>query len=195
MQKDNIDVLCIASHKGLYAFSGTGIIINQSGKKMNTIIEGGTGSNSFSLLQPDIMPDVLESGTQNVGGIISIYYGIKEIEKIGIDKIQNHEMKLIQTAYNSFKDMGNIILYTNYPTTQTHVPVLSFNINGLDSEETVAKLSDMGFCLRAGLHCAPMAHYAFKTDKIGTVRLAPSMFTSQKDIKDLINAVKSIKYL
>lgn len=193
MQRDNIDVLSVAPHKGLYALTGTGIVINDCERKLNTIIEGGTGSSSLSLSQPEIMPDVLESGTQNVCGIMSIYHGIKAIESVGIEKIRKHEMNLISLAYDFLSKQDNVILYTNYPNELTHVPVLSFNIKGLDSEEAVMKLNAKGFALRGGIHCAPLAHYSFKTDKTGTVRLAPSMFTTKKQLAEFLNAVKNIK--
>lgn len=39
---------------------------------LDTIIEGGTGSNSYSLEQPEILPDRFESGTQNLPGIVGL---------------------------------------------------------------------------------------------------------------------------
>ena len=170
-----------------------GILINNSNKKVNTIIEGGTGSSSLSLAQPQIMPDIFESGTQNVSGIISIYHGVNAVQKTGIDKIRKHEMKLVCRLYDELSHQDNVVLYTKKPTEKTHAPVLSFNLKNLDSEETVAILNQKGFALRGGLHCAPLAHIYKKTENIGTVRVAPSMFTTENDISMLVNAIKTIK--
>ena len=193
MKRDNIDILAIAPHKGLYSLMGNGILINNSNKKLNTIIEGGTGSSSLSLIQPEIMPDVLESGTQNVVGIISIYHGLNAVKEIGIEKIRNHEINLVRSLYKQLKQCENAVLYTQMPTKETHAPVLSFNVKGLDSEETVAILNKKGFALRGGLHCAPLAHISYNTENSGTVRAAPSMFTTQNHINELVKAVKTIK--
>ena len=43
----HIDYLCLAAHKGLFAPMGIGILIG-NGAKLNTIVEGGTGSQSAS---------------------------------------------------------------------------------------------------------------------------------------------------
>ena len=192
VKEDHINILCIAPHKGLYSFMGTGIIITDCADLMTTIIEGGTGSSSLSLIQPKIMPDMLESGTQNIPGIISINHGINAIENIGVSNIAKHEMKLIQYAYMFLSSVKNVVLYSSFPKIETHVPVLSFNINGIDSEETVLKLNEEGFALRGGIHCAPLAHISHNTDKTGTVRIAPSMFTTQEQIEKFCYAVKKI---
>ena len=58
-----IHCLCAAGHKGLYGAAGTGLLIVADEARLDTIIEGGTGSNSLELDQPDFLPDRLESGT------------------------------------------------------------------------------------------------------------------------------------
>ena len=40
----------------------------------------------------------------------------------------------------------------------------------MDCEEMAAKLGDRGIALRAGLHCAPLAHESAGTLETGTVR-------------------------
>ena len=192
MRENNINILCVAPHKGLYSLMGTGIIITDCPELMTTIIEGGTGSSSLSLTQPRIMPDMLESGTQNVAGIISIKHGIEAVEGIGVSKIAQHEMGLVQYIYNFMNKENKIILYTEFPKLDTHVPVLSFNIMGSDSEDTIMKLNKEGFALRGGIHCAPLAHISHKTDKIGTVRVAPSMFTTNSEIEKFCFCIKKI---
>ncbi len=192
MKESNINILCIAPHKGLYAFTGTGIIITDCSDFMSTIIEGGTGSSSLLLQQPKIMPDMLESGTQNIPGILSIYHGICAIENIGTSNIYKHEIDIVQKIYKFFEREEKILLYTRFPEKETHVPVLSFNIKGLDSEETVMRLNKEGFALRGGIHCSPLAHISYKTDKIGTVRIAPSIFTTKEQVLKFCNSLKKI---
>ncbi len=192
MRENNINILCLAPHKGLYSLMGTGIIITDCSDLMTTIIEGGTGSASLSLTQPQIMPDMLESGTQNIPGIISINHGIDAVESIGVLKIAQHEMKLIQYLYNFLNNENKVILYTSFPKLETHAPVLSFNIDKMDSEETVMRLNKEGFALRGGIHCAPLAHISHNTDKVGTVRIAPSMFTTKDEIEKFCTTIKKI---
>ena len=88
--------------------------------------------------------------------------------------------------------MPEIKLYTPRPDAEFTLPVLSFNIDGLSSEETALRLSKRGIAVRAGLHCAPLAHESMGTLDTGAVRISPSVFTSGADIDRLIFALKRI---
>lgn len=86
MEKYNIDYLCLAGHKGLYGPMGTGMLIASSANRLNTIIEGGTGTNSLSYYQPSDMPEKLESGTPNIIGIAGLRAGMEYVDRMGIEK-------------------------------------------------------------------------------------------------------------
>ena len=89
--------------------------------------------------------------------------------------------------------IDNVNLYTDfYNAKQNLTPILSFNIKNMHSEEVADMLSDVGICVRAGLHCAPLAHNKFGTQNTGTVRISPSIFTKKSDIDFLIKSVIKI---
>lgn len=190
MKEMNIDYLCIAPHKGFYSPMGLGVLIARK-QIEHTVIEGGTGTDSLNFNQPMIMPEMLESGTINVPAIIGMYHGLQFVKQRG-NCIFKNEMQLIYKLFDEFADSPNIIFYTN-PHISTYVPVLSFNIKGVASDETAAFLSDNNFALRAGLHCAPTAHKKIGTLEIGTVRFSPSVFNNEYEVKSLINAIKKFK--
>lgn len=187
---NNIDILCCAGHKGLYGPTGTGVMIINNNILMNTIIEGGTGSNSVSQIQPDILPDRFESGTPNVQGIIGLGKGVDFINKIGIDNIYSHEKMLIEYLFENLKSFDKIKLYCEQY--KNCAPILSFNIENLHSEETAQLLSQYNIAVRAGLHCAPLAHKKAGTLESGTVRISPSVFTQKKDVNFLLKCVRKI---
>ena len=186
-QNDNIDILCCAGHKGLYGPSGTGIIVFNSEMEFDTIIEGGTGSNSYSEKQPEVLPDRFESGTPNIPGIIALGYGVDFINKIGIKNIYKHEKDLILHLQKSLEKINSINLYG---VERASAPILSFNVQKMHSEEVASILSKENIAVRAGLHCAPIAHKKMSTLDTGTVRISPSFFTSKKDIDFLIKCVR-----
>lgn len=190
INKDNIDILCCAGHKGLYGPTGTGVMIINNDELMSTIIEGGTGSNSMSYAQPDILPDRFESGTPNVQGIIALGKGLEFINKIGIEKIYKHEKELINYLRNNLINIDRIELYGDIFLNS--IPILSFNIDGMHSEEVAQQLSEYNIAVRAGLHCAPLAHKKMGTIERGTVRISPSIFTQKKDLDFLIKCVRKI---
>ena len=190
IKKDNIDILCCAGHKGLMGPTGTGFMILNDDIQLDSIIEGGTGSNSASATQPDILPDKFESGTPNVQGIIGLSSAIDFINKENIRKIYEHEISLLKYLHKNLKSIENVFLYTDfYDNRQYLAPILSFNIKNMHSENVAEILSNMGICVRAGLHCAPLAHKKFGTENTGTVRISPSIFTKKSDIDFLIKSV------
>lgn len=188
-----IDFLCTAGHKGLYGPMGTGLLIINSKKTPDSLIQGGTGSLSANLSQPNSLPDKYESGTPNLPGIAGLNEGIKFVIKNGVEKIDSKEMLLAQRLYDGLKNINGVILYTKRPESNNSVPVISFNINGFESEKT-ARLLDKKFniAVRAGLHCAPLAHNHFNTNLTGTVRAVISVYSTSQQINYFINAIKSI---
>ena len=154
-------------------------------------MEGGTGSTSLELEQPDFLPDSLESGTVNTAGIIGLGAGIDFVKSIGTDRIMLHEGMLCDTFIKSISDIKNVTVYRD-PQVRDYLPIVSFNINGLTSNETAGRLSDMGYALRGGLHCSGLAHKSIGTIPEGTVRFSPSVFSSESDVKALAKAVRSI---
>ena len=192
MQEFQFDYLCVAAHKGLYAPMGTGILITPHGASMETLMEGGTGTASISLEQPETMPDRLESGTINIPGIAGIRAGISFVKSKGIERIYRHELGLIQALYRSLSKMEGVQLYTPEPVEPYFAPVLSFNIKEANSEAVAQRLNAAGIAVRAGLHCAPRAHESFGTLQQGAVRVCPSAFNNMNEIRAFSNTVMKI---
>ena len=192
MRQMNIDYLCVAPHKGLYAPMGIGVLICQKPIE-NTIIEGGTGTNSAELVQPEGLPERLESGTVNVPEIMGLSAGIDYVKGVGIKKIYSHEMKLIRYLYKELSKNDRVQLYTPEPKDGLYAPVLSFNVYGKTSAEVSQYLNGKGIAVRGGLHCAPSAHRQIGTLDIGAVRVSVAAFNTPAEITSLIKAIKQIK--
>jgi len=188
-----IDYLCVAAHKGLYSALGTGILVINSDIIPKPLFEGGTGSNSLSLIQPEYLPDKLESGTMNTSGIISVKNGIDFVNKTGSGNIYSHEYSLMKLLEQELKNMKNITVYSSFADNKPLVPVLSFNVNGVNSEVVSEYLSQNGVCVRAGYHCSPLAHKSMGTIEYGAVRISPSIFTKKSDIYFTINCINKLQ--
>ena len=193
IDKTNIDIMCCSGHKGLLGPTGTGLLLINNDIVLNTILEGGTGSNSWELSQPNYNPDRLESGTQNIVGIIGLSKAVEHLKNYKEYSIYNHEIKLLKYFYSNMKYYNNLIFYTDLTNAnKLYAPIVSFNIKNMHSEEVAQKLGEYDIAVRAGLHCAPLAHKTYKTDKTGTVRISPSIFTKKSDIDLLINSLRKI---
>lgn len=191
MREMNIDYLCVAPHKGLYAPMGIGVLICEKPIE-NTIIEGGTGTNSAELVQPESLPERLESGTVNVPEIMGLSAGIDYVKGIGIKKIYTHEMKLIRYLYKELSKIDRVQLYAPEPKDGTYAPVLSFNVYGRMSAEVSQYLNGKGIAVRGGLHCAPLAHRQIGTLERGAVRISVAAFNTSAEVASLIKAIKQM---
>lgn len=187
------DFLCLAGHKGLYGPMGTGILIANSAEKLDTIIEGGTGTDSMTLCHPKQMPQKFESGTPNMSGICGLRAGVEFVNSKGIENIAAHESKLILYLYDKLKSINGVKLYMPRPDPEFFVPLLSFNIERYISDEVGKILDRNGIEVRTGLQCAPSAHEFGGTSEIGVVRVSPSAFNSKSEIDKLIDVVRTIK--
>lgn len=185
---DGINILCTAGHKGLYGITGTGLLITDGRYPISPIIQGGTGSASLSLIQPDVLPDSLESGTPNITGAMSVKAGIGFVKSRGLRRIYSHEIRICSRFIS---ELGSDITVYRHPCGE-YVPIVSFNVGDIPSERTAAYLAEKGYCLRAGFHCAALAHASLGT-KNGTVRFAPSVFSREEDAVRLAEEIRSMK--
>lgn len=192
MKKMHIDYLAVAPHKGMYAPMGTGILIANKDIPF-PIIEGGTGSQSALPYLPEEYPERMESGTLNLPGIMGISAGIDFISKKGMDRMYRAEMGLVDRLYSGLKKIPNVQIYSEQPHLYKSLPVLSFNVKGKDSSRVAEYLNNKGIAVRAGLHCAALAHKRLGTVTSGTVRVSPSVFNTVADIDALLSAVKFMK--
>ena len=184
-----VDLLAFPGHKGLMGPMGTGGLYVREGVKISPIIEGGTGSLSENFLQPDFFPDMLESGTLNVPAISGLGAAAEFILKIGEEEIGYHEKKLLTRFEEKIKNIPGVKIYGN----DTRHNICAMNIEGADCVEVASRLNDeYGICVRAGLHCAILAHKSLKTDKIGCVRFSFGYFNTPKEIDYAIDAVHKI---
>ena len=191
MEAANIDFLCLPGHKGLYGPMGTGVLLACEGETLATTVEGGTGSNSVSLEQPDFMPDRLESGTVNGPGIAGLHAGIEFVTRRTPQALYSDELDLALRLWDALAKTPDVKLYTPRPE-HGYVPVVSFNLGDVSSVEVTAKLDKMGFALRGGLHCSPAAHSRFGTLGQGMVRASFGAFNTRDDVQALVTAVRKL---
>lgn len=192
MRKNRIDFLCAPGHKSLYGPPGTGFLITPLGNALDTVFEGGTGSMSADYGQPTIMPDRLESGTVNTSGIIGLNAGISYVREKGIDTIYRQSMQVAGDIHEGLKKISNITLYTEAFIFGRHLPVVSFNIKDMPSENAASAFSDLGFALRGGLHCAPLAHKKMGTIEMGAVRASIGSFNTREEARQFLAAAKQL---
>lgn len=192
LESAHADFICAPAHKGLYGIMGLGVLISDGRVLPTSLMEGGTGSLSSEREQPDFLPDRLESGTVNVVGICALSQGVDAVNRVSRERIYRHELTLMQQLYDGLRHMNNVSLYTEMPEMESHVPLLSFNIGDMPSGEAGNRLAEKGIAVRSGFHCAYDAHMAAGTANRGTVRVCPSMFSTEQEIELLLREVRAM---
>lgn len=183
--------IAMPGHKGLYGPQGTGILLCGSKAHPNPLLEGGSGSNSKQRGMPDFLPDRLEAGTHNMPGIAGLYEGVKFVLKKGPINILHHEKRLMKALAERLSSLKGIRVFTT-PDGAHQSGVLSFQLTGISAEQVASRLSDMGIAVRAGLHCAPLAHDTAGTLASGTVRASFSIFNTMEEVEAFASAVQRI---
>ncbi len=191
MVRMNIAYLCVPGHKGLYGPMGCGALLCRGDRRLDTLIEGGTGSASLRPEQPEELPDRLESGTVAVPAVCGLLAGVSFVKQNGCE-IAYRETERMRYLYEQLGNMRGITVYTPYPDLSVSVPMLTLNVNGYDSERMAARLDEQGIAVRAGLHCAPTAHRKIGTEQCGAVRLCPSAYTTRGDVEKVCKILTEI---
>lgn len=183
----DVDFIAFSGHKGLMGPLGTGGLYVKNPEELETVVTGGTGSESEALIQPHTMPDMLHSGTVNTPAIAALGEGVKYVMSLGTEKISAYEKGLAELLRNGLRKFDNIIVYGE----EDGIGTVAFNIKGMSSEEA-AEIFD-NFAIRAGYHCAPLAHKALGTEKTGAVRASFGIFNTENDVYKFLECLE--KYM
>ena len=186
-QKLEADFIAMPGHKGLLGPQGTGLLL--CGSQPQPLIQGGTGSDSRSWEMPLFLPDRLEAGTLNVPGIAGLEAGLAYIRRVGTDTILRREQAQCRRCAGELKKLGYSVFCGD-----SQAGTFSFLPTG-DCEEFAEALGKKGIAVRAGLHCAPLAHESAGTLDSGTVRISFGHDACDAQSDRLIQAVKTIKIL
>jgi cysteine desulfurase family protein len=185
-----IGMLACSGHKALLGPAGVGILYVRTDLDVLPLIEGGTGSRSEELEQPEFSPDRYESGTPNLPGLAGLREGIGYILDNGMNRILNHEIGLAHYLENELWQIPGVRVFE--PETRGSGSV-SFVVEGMNPADT-GSILDQAFdiAVRTGLHCAPLAHRTLGTFPDGTVRVSPGFSTNIDNIEYFLNGLRWI---
>ena len=158
------DFIAMPGHKGLLGPQGTGLLL--CGRTPDPLLFGGTGSLSALQEMPDFLPDRGEAGTLNVPGIAGLSAGMRYILREGTARIRERESAAAKLCGKALQNMGLKVFMG-----REQLGTVSF-VSRIDCEEAARRLERSGLAVRAGLHCAPVAHESAGTLATGTVRLS-----------------------
>ncbi|MDO5147678.1 MAG: aminotransferase class V-fold PLP-dependent enzyme [Eubacteriales bacterium] len=190
MKEMGISVVCFTGHKGLMGPQGTGGLVVREGVSIRPFCVGGSGIHSYSKIQPEDFPTVLEAGTLNSHGIAGLHAALLYIKEQGAETLCQREQKLMRLFYEGVRKIPGIKIYGDF-SLEKRAPIVTLNIEDYDSGQVSDELlTRFGIATRAGAHCAPLMHEALGTKEQGAVRFSFSHFNTEEEIQKGIEAVK-----
>ncbi len=178
--------VAMPGHKGLYGPQGTGLLL--CGGDAQPLLYGGTGSLSARQDMPDFLPDRLEAGTHNVCGAAGLLAGMKYVSRTGIARIHARECALAERMMDRLGRVPGVTVFRG----DSQSGLCSIVIGGMDCEEVGEELARRGIAVRAGLHCAPLAHMTAGTQDTGTVRLSFSAFNRPEQVDRVAAVIRNL---
>lgn len=187
-----IDLLAFPGHKGLLGPTGTGGLYVAPHVSLRPLRQGGTGTQSENMEQPLELPECLEAGTVNTVGIAGLGAALRYLSERGIDDVRRHEALLTERLVAGLGDIPNLSIHGPAVASEP-VAVVSITLPEWEPVDLAAILdSSFGIAVRAGLHCALLAHQTLGTYPGGTVRLSPGPFTTEEDIDAVLSALQAL---
>ena len=136
---------------------------------------------------PDFLPDRIEAGTLNVPGIAGLLEGMRYVNRIGVEHIFHREQRQAKNCAVGLQKLGFTVFSGEHQS-----GTVSF-LPGMDCQEAADLLAKQQIAVRAGLHCAPLAHESAGTLENGTVRVSFGHDASQRQTEAFLRAVRKLR--
>lgn len=189
--EDSIDFLVFSGHK-MCGPTGVGVLVGRGDllEDMEPFLYGG-GMNSFfeedNSYEYKKFPTKFEAGTPPIAEVIGLGKSIDYLMTLGMDKIQEQELRLKEYFLSQVKDIPNLILYN--PNTKSGI--IDFNIDGVFAQDVAIYLNHYHICVRAGNHCAKLLKDEMNIKN--TVRASFYFYNDYLDVDRLVDALKKSK--
>lgn len=187
----DVDFYCFSGHK-MYGPTGIGILY---GKK--EILDGmepyqGGGdmikSVTFEKTIYNDVPHIFEAGTPNIVGAIGLGKAIDFIEKTTLEKIEEHEMDLLNYATKKISKIEGVRIIG---TSDNKASVISFVMDGIHPHDIGTIMDNLGIAIRAGHHCTqPVMDFY---DIPATARASFAIYNTKEDVDKLIEGIEKTK--
>ena len=179
------DFIAMPGHKGLLGPQGTGLLL--CGRNPDPLLWGGTGNQSILQEMPQDLPERSEAGTLNVPGIAGLCAGLSHLLRTGVETVGKREAEQARRCAQGLEKLGYSVFFG-----KEQGGTVSFLPRG-DCETAAEMLAHMGIAVRAGLHCAPLAHESAGTLETGTVRVSFGYDASEKQTDAFLRAAEKMQ--
>lgn len=189
------DFYVFSGHK-IFAPFGIGVVYGKESllKNMPPYQTGGSmiSSESFEKTTFSEIPFRFEAGTPNVGGAIALATAIEFIQQIGLNQIEQYEIKLVEMISSQLSTIPDLTLY-GPRSPHLRIPVFAFNLHKLHHSDVGFILNQQGIAVRTGHHCTyPLLQ---KLNLTGSIRASFSIYNTEEEVHKLISGLIKAKEL
>lgn len=184
VKKSDMDFLVFSGHK-MCGPTGIGVLYGKKEflEKFEPINLGGGMNESFdneNEVYLKELPTRLEAGTPNIAGAIGLGAAIDYLNKIGMDNIFLYEKKLKTYLIDKLIKLP----YIDIINLESDSGIVSFNIDGIFSQDVAFYLNKYNICVRAGNHCAKILKS--ETGVKNSLRVSLYFYNTYKEIDKLV---------
>ena len=136
-------------------------------------------------------PKKFEAGTPPIAEAIGLGAAVNYLHDIGMDRIRDHDIKLIEKMYNEMMKIPKVSVYG--PEPKHRVGILSFNIEGLSPHDVALALdATVRIIVRSGAHCTLPLMKDVIGQPSGTVRASTYIYNTGEEVDKLLKVVDDL---
>ena len=132
-------------------------------------------------------PGRFEAGTGNIADAVGLGAALEYVERIGIEAIGAYEHALLEYATRNMEPIPGVRLIG---TAQEKASVLSFVMEGKETEEVGQALNAEGIAVRTGHHCAQPILRRFGLET--TVRPSLAFYNTCEEVDRMVAVVRQL---
>ena len=187
----DVDFYCFSGHK-MYGPTGIGILYGKKKilEKMEPYQGGGDmiKSVTFEKTIYNDIPHIFEAGTPNIVGAIGLAKAIEFIENITIEKIEKHEMDLLNYATEKINSIEGVEIVGN---AENKASVISFVMRDIHPHDIGTIMDNLGIAIRAGHHCTQPIMDFYNVP--ATARASFAIYNTEEDVDKLVEGIQKVK--
>ena len=189
----NIDALAFSGHK-LFGPMGSGVLYLRrsfattlepaflGGEMIATVTENG--------YTPAPLPHTWEAGTVNAAGSVGLAAALNYLTNLGWHAICQREEYLTQHLITGLKQIPHLHILGDQNAT-THHALVSFVLDDVHAHDVATVLASRHIAVRAGQHCAALAHEFFHVP--ASTRASLTWYNTPQEIDTFLDELSQVR--
>jgi cysteine desulfurase/selenocysteine lyase len=189
----DVDFAVLSAHKMLGP-TGLGVLFGKQEllEKLPPARTGGSMISLVSMQESTFLPPPqrFEAGTQPISQVVAFAEAIRYLERVGMDRIQDHETVLGQRLAVGVSSVAGVRL-VGPPAGQPRAGLVSVDVQGVHAHDVGQFLDSQGIAVRVGHHCTQPLHRALSL--AATVRASTYLYTTTDEVDHFLDVLPNVQ--